>query len=235
MDEKRRTFKVRFIPKKTKPKPSFWREVKSYAEAVITALIVTTFLFTTVGVAGPSMYPTLEGGSGEDLWQSFLMGDRLFIPKYATWLKRLGIGEYHRGEVIIFRELESKPCRPGAPGKREFLVKRLIGLPGDHVLVKEDGTVWINNVELDQTFITGLEHGHVAPTQTAELTVAEGQYFVMGDNRPESCDSRLYGTVPIASVTGKASAVIWPPLRNGHLNWHMLKPPTAFEEIPNVQ
>jgi signal peptidase I len=233
MDEKKRTLKVRFIPVKPKPKPSFWREVKSYAEAVVVALIITTFLFTTVGVAGPSMYPTLEGGSGKDLWQSFLMGDRLFIPKYETWLKRFGFGNYHRGEVIIFRELESKPCRPGAPGKREFLVKRLIGLPGDKVRVLTDGAVWVNGVELDQSFITGLEHGRVMPTQSAETTVPEGQYFVMGDNRPESCDSRLYGTIPISSVAGKASAVIWPPVRNGHLNWHMLNPPKAFEEIPN--
>jgi signal peptidase I len=232
MDAKRRTFKVRFVPRKSKTKPSFWQEVRGYAEAIVIALIVTTFLFTTVGVAGPSMYPTLEGGSGKDLLESFLMGDRLFVPKYETWLKRLGFGEYHRGEVIIFRELESKPCRPGAPGKREFLVKRLIGLPGDTVRVNADGAVWINGVELDQHFITDLEHGRVTPTKSTEVTVPEGQYFVMGDNRPESCDSRLYGTVPISSVAGKASAVIWPPLRNGHLNWHLLEPPNAFQEIP---
>ncbi len=215
------------------PKERFWREVKGYGEAIIIALIVTTFLFTTVGVAGPSMYPTLEGGSGRNLFQSFLMGDRLFVPKYETWLKRLGIGHYQRGDIIIFRELESKPCRPGAPGKREFLVKRLIGLPGDHIRVTENGDVWINGAELDQTFITSLEHGQLTPTRTAEMTVPEEQYFVMGDNRPESCDSRLYGTIPISSVAGKAGAVIWPPLRNGHLNWHTLQPPAAFQEIPN--
>jgi signal peptidase I len=233
MELKRRTLKVRFVPRKAKPKPGFWREVKSYLEAIVIALIVTTFLFTTVGVAGPSMYPTLEGGSGKDLLESFLMGDRLFVPKYETWLKRLGFGKYQRGDVIIFRELESKPCRPGAPGKREFLVKRLIGLPGDTVRVDTDGAVWINGVELDQGFITSLEHGHITPTRSAEVTVAEGQFFVMGDNRPESCDSRLYGTVPISSVAGKATAVIWPPRRNGHINWHRLRPPAAFDEIPN--
>lgn len=232
MDAKKRTFKVRFVPGKSKSKPSFWQEVKAYIEAIIIALIVTTFLFTTVGVAGPSMYPSLEGGSGKDLLESFLVGDRLFVPKYETWLKRLGFGEYHRGDVIIFRELESKPCRPGAPGKREFLVKRLIGLPGDSVRVDVDGAVWINGVELDQSFITSLEHGRVTPTRVTEMTVPEGQYFVMGDNRPESCDSRLYGTIPISSVAGKASAVIWPPLRDGHLNLHLLSPPAAFEEIP---
>jgi signal peptidase I len=213
------------------PKQRFWREVKGYAEAIIIALIVTTFLFTTVGVAGPSMYPTLEGGSGKNLLESFLIGDRLFIPKYETWLKRLGIGEHRRGDVIIFREPESKPCRPGATGKREFLVKRLIGLPGDHVRVFADGSIWINGTKLDQSFITGLEHGSVATTQTADMLVPKGQFFVMGDNRPESCDSRRYGTIPFSSVAGKASAVIWPPLRDGHLNWRSVKPPSAFQEI----
>lgn len=232
MDAKKRTFKIRFVPKKPASKPSLWKELKSWAEAVVTILIVTTFLFTAVGVAGSSMYPTLEGGSGESRLESFLIGDRLFVPKYETWLKRLGFGEYHRGDIIIFRELESKPCRPGAPGKREFLIKRLIGVPGDVVRVDSDGAVRINGVELDQHFITDLVHGRVAPTRTVETTVPEGQFFVMGDNRPGSCDSRFYGTVPISSVAGKASAVIWPPMRNGHLNWHMLNPPAAFEEIP---
>ena len=213
------------------PKQRFWREVKGYAEAIIIALIVTTFFFTTVGVAGPSMAPTLEGGSGKSLLESFLMGDRLFIPKYETWLKRLGVGDYKRGDIIIFRELKSKPCRPGTPGKREFLVKRLIGLPGDTVRVDIDGSVWINGAKLEQRFITDLEHGQIIPTRAAEMTVPEGEFFVMGDNRPESCDSRLYGTIPFMSVTGRASAVIWPPLRNGHLNWQRLQPPSAFEEV----
>jgi signal peptidase I len=233
MNEKKRAFKIRFVPRKPKPKPSFWRELKGYLEAIIIALIVTTFLFTTVGVAGPSMYPTLEGGSGQNLLESFMLGDRIFVPKYDTWLKRLGIGHYQRGDIIIFRELESKPCRPGAPGQRAFLVKRLIGLPGDHVRVKNDGSVWINDVQLDQTFITGLEQGSIVTTREADIIVPAEQFFVMGDNRPESCDSRLYGTIPFTSVAGKAGAVIWPPMRNGHVNWHSVTPPTAFREIPN--
>jgi signal peptidase I len=217
------------------PKQRFWREVKGYAEAIIIALIITTFFFTTVGVAGPSMDPTLEGGSGKSLLESFLYGDRLFVPKYETWLKRLGIGAYKRGDIIIFRELESKPCRPGAAGKREFLVKRLIGLPGDTVRVNVNGSVWINGIEIDQSFITDVEQSQLIPTQSAETTVPEGQFFVMGDNRPGSCDSRLYGTIPFISVAGRASAVIWPPLRNGHLNWQMLQPPSAFEGIATTK
>jgi signal peptidase I len=215
------------------PKQRLWREVKGYTEAILIALIVTTFFFTTVGVAGSSMDPTLEGGSGSRL-ESFLFGDRLFVPKYETWLKRLGVGDYQRGDIIIFRELEGKPCHPNEPGGRVFVVKRLIGLPGDHVQVFENGSVWINEEELDQAFIIG-QQGRTTPTSTADVTVPENQFFVMGDNRPESCDSRMYGTIPFMSVAGRASTVIWPPLRDGHLNWQTLQPPLAFEKFADVK
>jgi signal peptidase I len=207
--------------------------VIGWVRALVIALIVTTFLVVTVGVAGSSMAPTLEGGSGNRL-EAFLIGDRLLVPKYETWLKRLGVGEYHRGDIIIFREPEGKPCHPNDPGGRVLVVKRLIGLPGDHVQVFVDGSVFINEVEVAQTFITD-HQGRVTPTPTANVTVPEGEFFVMGDNRPGSCDSRIYGTVPFMSITGRASAVIWPPLRNGQLNWHILQPPVEFQEITTAR
>jgi signal peptidase I len=209
-----------------------WREVKGYAEAIIIALIVTTFLFTTVGVAGSSMYPSLEGGSGRSLLESFLQGDRLFVPKYETWLRRMGVlGDYRRGDVVIFRENADSPCRQG---RRAFLVKRMIGLPGDHVVVDADGNVTVNDVLLDQGFITNLPDGRVGPnTRITDVVVPEGQYFVLGDNRVNSCDSRIYGTVPFMSIAGKATAVIWPPMRQGAMNWRGIRPPEAFSAIPN--
>jgi signal peptidase I len=209
-----------------------WREVKGYAEAIIIALIVTTFLFTTVGVAGSSMYPSLEGGSGRSLLESFLQGDRLFVPKYETWLRRMGVlGDYRRGDVVIFRENADSPCRQG---RRAFLVKRMIGLPGDHVVVDADGNVTINGALLDQSFITDLPEGRVGPNnRVTDLVVPEGQYFVLGDNRNNSCDSRIYGTVPFMSIAGKATAVIWPPMRNGAMNWRGLRPPETFSTIPS--
>jgi signal peptidase I len=208
-----------------------WREVRGYAEAIIIALIVTTFLFTTVGVAGSSMYPSLEGGSGRSLLESFLQGDRLFVPKYETWLRRMGVlGDYRRGDVVIFRENADSPCRQG---RRAFLVKRTIGLPGDHVIVDADGSVTVNDVLLDQGFITNLPEGRVGPnTRVTDVVVPEGQYFVLGDNRVNSCDSRIYGTVPFMSIAGKATAVIWPPMRSGAMNWRGLRPPEAFSMIP---
>lgn len=214
-------------PPEKKPQSRFWRELRGYAEAFIVALLVTTFIITTVGVAGASMYPSLDGGSGGIL-NALVTGDRLFVPKYETWLHRAGIlGDYRRGDIVIFREVEDSPCRRG---RRDFLVKRVIGRPGDVVRL-ENGQVFINGAVLEQNFITD-KGGGLSSSSLHEVTVPPGHYFVMGDNRPNSCDSRTYGFVPARDIAGRATAVIWPPLRGGERNWRALKPPGAFADIP---
>ncbi|CAN5724072.1 signal peptidase I [soil metagenome] len=214
--------------KSSKKTPSpFWREVRGYAEAFLIALLVTTFLITTVGVAGASMYPTLDGGSGEVV-NALLTGDRLFVPKYETWLHRAGLlGEYQRGDIIIFREVEDSPCRRG---RRDFLVKRVIGRAGDTVRL-DNGQVFVNGAQLEQSFLTD-KGGALSSSSLNEVTVPPGHYFVLGDNRPNSCDSRVYGFVPAENIAGRATAVIWPPRRDGRMNWRGLAPPAAFASIP---
>lgn len=207
------------------------KEIRGYAEAIVIALIITTFIFTTVGVAGSSMDPTFYGGSSGKIIDSLLTGDRLFVPKYETWLRRAKLLDgYKRGSVIIFREKADSPCRRG---RRAFLVKRLIGLPGDEVLV-ENGKVFINGTELDQGFITD-KGGRLGGRDTAgTIKVPEGEYFVLGDNRAHSCDSRFFGTIPFMSIAGRASAVIWPPIRKGASNWRAVKIPDSFKDIPDT-
>ena len=209
------------------------KEIKGYAEAIIIALVITTFIFTTVGVAGSSMDPTFYGGGpGQvSIINSLLTGDRLFVAKYETWLRRAKVlGGYQRGQVVIFREKADSPCRRG---RRAFLVKRLIGVPGDEVLV-ENGNVFINGTELDQSFITD-KGGRLGGRDTnGTITVPEGEYFVLGDNRAHSCDSRFFGTIPFMSIAGKAGAVIWPPMRKGASNWRAVKIPESFKDIPDT-
>lgn len=282
----------------------FWREVRGYAEALIIAYLVVTFIFTTVGVVGSSMRPTLNGGVGSsNILRSLLTGDRVFIPKYDTWLRRAGVlGTYHRGTIAVLREPANAPTAIES-GKRNFFIKRIIGVPGDHVRV-DGGQVYINGAPLDQSFITStgeikpapvdfpeviVRDGKVAelvmgfertPTGTSvpmipmggftpqplavsdprvqlyygtvvanidvppgtpegepvvlDLVVPKGYYFVMGDNRTArgSEDSRYFGPVPAITVAGQASAVIWPPVRDGKLNWRGLGAPSAFDAIP---
>src|SRR5690606_9153297 len=118
-------------------KQKLWREVRGYAEALVIAYLVVTFVFTTVGVVGTSMEPNLNGGDGRgNVLQALLTGDRVFIPKFDTWLRRAGVlGEYERGAVVVLREPANAP-NALLFGKRNFFIKRVIGLPGDRVRIE---------------------------------------------------------------------------------------------------
>ncbi len=202
------------------------KEIISYAKAFVIAFIIITFVFTTVGVMGSSMQPNLVGGSGPTLVAT-LKGDRFFVPKYETWLRRMGVMQpYKRGEIVVVRE---KPDSPFRQGRRALVVKRVIGVPGDTVAIT-GGQVFINGQALDQSFITdgGVSLGSSSYGAT---TLGPKEYFIMGDNRTRSGDSRHYGAVPFMSITGRAAAVISPPFRQGEWYPHVLKRPQAFKDL----
>lgn len=288
----------------------FWAEVRGYAEALVIAFLVVTFLFNTVGVVGSSMEPNLDGGVGSsNVFRSLLTGDRVFIPKYDTWLRRAGVlGDYHRGEVVVVREPANSPTAQERE-RRPFFIKRIVAVEGDRLRI-DDGQVFVNDHPIDQSFITAsgeitpdpvdfplitAENGEVtglsvsfpttrrgtpvpqlpsglfrpapvpvtdprvqlyygstieamAPIPTAapeaepfvhEIVIPEDHYFVMGDNRQSSKggseDSRFFGPVRAITVAGRATAVIWPPRREGDWNWRLLSPPAAFDEVPPAQ
>ena len=117
--------------------------------------------------------------------------ERLFVNKLIY-----RIGEPHRGDIIVFRY-------PKDPS-RDF-IKRVIAIPGDEIEIRRDGAVWINGQEIVEAYISELDPRAFMSTQ-----IPDGEYFVMGDNRKNSEDSRFFGTVPIANVKGKALAIYWP-------------------------
>jgi len=139
----------------------FWREVRGYAEALVIAYLVVTFVFNTVGVVGSSMRPNLDGGVGSsNVLSSLLTGDRVFIPKYETWLRRAGImGPYERGDIVVVRDPANSPTAIET-GSRPFFIKRVIAVPGDRLRI-EAGQVIVNGHVIDQGFITAT--GEITP------------------------------------------------------------------------
>ncbi len=163
----------------------FWREVRGYAEALIIAYLVVTFLFNTVGVVGSSMRPNLDGGVGaSNMIQSLLTGDRVFIPKYDNWLRRAGVlDHYDRGQVIVVREPANAPTAQ-MRDRLQFFIKRVIGVPGDRVRI-EAGQVIVNGHPVDQGFITDSGEIDPDPVNFPVVVAQDGEVtgFNMGFNR----------------------------------------------------
>ncbi len=112
-------------------------------------------------------------------------------------------GEPKRGDVVVFK--------PPVSDEDEF-IKRIIGLPGEKVYVSR-GKVFINGKELKESYIASdvaTLSGNFLPENT-EVTVPAGEYFVVGDNRPHSSDSRSWGYVDKNKISGRAWLVYWPP------------------------
>ena len=152
----------------------FWREVRGYAEALAIAYVVVTFVFNTVGVVGVSMRPNLNGGqAGGSLLSSLATGDRVFIPKYDTWLRRMGVlGPYARGEVVVVREPLNAPTAQERD-RRPFFIKRVIAQPGDSFYL-EGGVTVVNGVPVDQGYISDSGEITPDPIDFPVITVEDG-------------------------------------------------------------
>ena len=152
---------------------------------IIETLVLAVILFfginaisARVRVDGFSMRPTLQDGE-------FVLVSKLNYE----------FGSVERGDIIVF----VFPVDP-----KQELIKRVIGLPGDHIIVR-DGTVSVNGQVLDEPYIAE------TPRYSGEWDVSDGQLFVLGDNRNDSSDSHSWGLLPLGNVVGKAVVIYWPP------------------------
>ena len=181
------------------------RVVREIAEALFLALIVFMVIQVSVRnfrVDGSSMLPTLQGGQ-------YLLVNKLVYFKIDTsrlsrvipfWKQdtpssHFAIHAPKQGEVVVFRF-------PRDPSK-DF-VKRVIGLPEEEVEIRR-GSVYINGSMIEEPYLTSRDNSTFSPTR-----LDEGEYFVMGDNRRSSNDSRTWGAVPEANLLGKVWVVYWP-------------------------
>lgn len=220
--------------------------------AVAAALVIRTFILQSFYVPSDSMLPTM------------LVGDHVFVNKLTYGLKvpfadrRLpGFREPRRGEVVVFQlargrgDIYPADLRPDLP--RENFVKRLVGLPGDRVEVR-DGQLLVNGqrvprdatgetftdsagVELD-VWIESLgdcrhqilDNPAFPSIDMPEITIKEGRYLFMGDNRDNSHDGRRFGTVRLQELEGPAGLLYWSWDWNG--SWlSLLNPLTWWDNL----
>ncbi len=190
-----------------------WEWVYTIAIAIAIAFFIKTFLFDIVKVDGSSMYPTLI--DGDRLIVSRLnykpeVGDIVILDStykdrekyYDTVAKSEGKDELNFLDKITVKLPENL--------KKRFYVKRVIGMPGQTVDIK-DGKVYIDGEVFEEEYYDGIT-SPIDSNMEFPLTVEEGTVFVMGDNRPRSKDSRSsdLGLVPFEALLGKSQVRIWP-------------------------
>jgi signal peptidase I len=173
--------------------------------AVAIVLLVKAYVVNPYRIPSSSMESTLHCAQPA-IGCEARFSDRVLANRFIYHLR-----SPRRGEIIVFKTPPAAQVRCGAGGT---FVKRLIGLPGDLVelrLRKGDGYVYINGKPLQEPYI---ETARRAAAQAfGPVRVKPGNYFMMGDNRAQSCDSRMWGTVPRSNLIGKVFATYWPPNR----------------------
>ena len=157
--------------------------------ALAVAFGVRTFVAQTFYVPSTSMYPTLKAG------------DRIVVNKLAFHL-----GSVQRGDIVVFKTPAAERGRCGGAPVPD-LVKRVIGLPNETISAN-GGTVYVTGKALAEPWLPKTKSTYTA--NFGPVHVPKGDYFMMGDNRVNSCDSRIWGPVSGSSFVGKVDLIIWP-------------------------
>jgi signal peptidase I len=172
---------------------------RSYRTLILAVILCTvllrTFVVQSFSIPSLSMYPTLK------------VGDRVIVDKLSYDLHSV-----HRGDIVVFR----RP--PLEDQEYADLIKRVIGLPGETISSK-NGHVYINGKQLNEPWLppgpqsyTGALPGDAHPqfNLPGPVKIPAGEYYVMGDNRTDSEDSRYFGPISGSLIVGRAAAVVWP-------------------------
>ena len=176
-----------------KEKNELWEWIKVIGIAAIFVMVMLFFIFSPVMVDGASMMPTFEDG------------DKVIVNKIGPRL-----ADYKRFDVVVFEVAENK-----------HYIKRIIGFPGDHIAYKDD-VLYINGEVYEEPYLTSFKealidtgdftYDFILEEQLGEMTVPQGHFFVLGDNRRKSIDSRdpQVGFIAQETILGTADFVIWP-------------------------
>ncbi|HKP84499.1 MAG TPA: signal peptidase I [Blastocatellia bacterium] len=189
-------------PEEAAPSAGLWSEIKSITRdiifAAVMAVLIVVFVVQPVKVEGTSMQPRLEND------------ERIFVNKF-----KYNFEPIERGDIVVF-------WYPEDPTKS--FIKRVIGLPGETIDMDHLGHVTINGLPIDESYLSPERNQHPrerwAQMQSRNdwKYIKPHYYFVMGDNRDASNDSRSWGLVPEKYIYGKAMFRYWPLQRLGSLN-----------------
>lgn len=200
--------------------------------ALFLAFLIKTFLVQAFYIPSGSMQNTLA------------IGDRVLVNRASVWLG----GQPQRGQVVVFQDpggwlgpnettsssnwLTTALTFVGVlPQDNGDLIKRVIGVGGDHVVCcNAQGQITVNGVPLDETYLYPGDQAASGPDGTFDITVPQGRLWVMGDHRGVSEDSRAHqglngGTIPVSAVVGRADVIIWPIS-----HWGTLPVPNTFKQ-----
>jgi len=198
--------------KKTDKKPTTGQVVKEYSQAIILAvvlaLIVRSFILQAFQIPSGSMIPT------------FLEGDRVLVSKFSYGVRNPLPDFFHRLLPGVFPENNAVLFETGLPQRWDVVVfiypedpdkdfvKRVVGLPGETVAMV-NGQLYINGVKTDDPHARYDPRAYAGGRSFKPVRVRAGHYFMMGDNRDHSSDSRVWGTVDAALLRGKAWRLYW--------------------------
>ena len=179
------------------------REITMTLLITLALFIGLHFSAQAVPLDGPSMQPGLH------------TDERVLVNSLAY--------TFHgpeRGDVIVFHP-------PSAPNER--YIKRVIGLPGDTITLTPNGVI-VNGVTLHETYITPAPPGESENPEPETIKLSESQYFVMGDNRTNSEDSRFFGPITQREIIGKAEYVVWPLTSLQPINTYS----SEYQQVPDA-
>jgi signal peptidase I len=170
--------------------------------AVAIVLAIKAFIVNPYRIPSSSMEPTLHCAEpAADCQARF--SDRVLANRFLYHFK-----QPERGDIVVFETPEDARRECGAGGT---FVKRIVGLPGELVNVSSEGVVSINGNPLDESYVEPGRRGG----QSGRWPVGDDQYFMLGDNRRQSCDSRIWGPLDKGNIIGEVFAIYWPPQRIG--------------------
>lgn len=186
--------------------PQPWRTVVDWLVTIAVALAFVLAFQAEVAkpyrIPSPSMEPTLHCARPVANCEG-RFSDRVIADRLAYRFR-----DPERGEIVVF-EAPASADRCGPRDGGSPFVKRIVGLPGE-VVSERNGLIYIDGDRLVEPYIAPDRRGHESGTWPR---VPAGHYFVLGDNRTLSCDSRTWGTVPRSSLIGPVALTYWPPRR----------------------